>query len=125
MTPPVLRPLTVVAAACLVLACSDSPVSPDETRSAAWTLNAPSAHRPHGVVFVTSLGLFFDACAEPVPLPMHGEFQLIFNGRTEFGPGQLGFLNGRWWEDLNRNGVRDTADHFFFCPLALPGRVTP
>jgi hypothetical protein len=76
-------------------------------------------------VFVTSLGLFFDACAEPVPLPMHGEFQLIFNGRTEFGPGQLGFLNGRWWEDLNRNGVRDTADHFFFCPLVLPGRVTP
>ena len=123
MALPVQRSLTAAVAACLAFACSDSPVSPDETRSASWTLNAPSPDKPH-VIFVTSLGLFFDACAGPIQLPMHGEFQLIVNGRTEFGPGQLGFLNGRWWEDRNRNRVQDPDDHFFFCPLTLPGRVT-
>ena len=122
MTQPVLRSLTVVVAACLALACSDSPVSPDVTRSATWTANTS---RQPVVVFVVSQGLFFDACAEPTPLPMHGEFQLIVSGRTEFGPGQVGFLGGRWWEDLNRNGIQDQADHFFLCPLVTPGRVSP
>jgi hypothetical protein len=123
MTQPVLRSLTVVVATCLALACSDSPVSPDVTRSATWTAN-PSSESRAVVIFVVSQGLFFDACVQPTPLPMHGEFQLIFDNRTEFGPGQVGFQNGRWWEDLNRNGIKDAADAFFFCPLVGVGRVT-
>jgi hypothetical protein len=74
---------------------------------------------------VVSQGLFFTTCALEQRLSMQGEFQLVINGRTLFGPGQPGFLNGRWWEDLNRNGAQDQGDHFFLCPLLLPGRLTP
>jgi hypothetical protein len=54
-----------------------------------------------------------------------GTFQLIANGETEFGPGQPGYLGGRWWEeDLNDNGLQDPDDHYFLCPLLPPGRPT-
>jgi hypothetical protein len=56
---------------------------------------------------------------------MNGRFQLLVNGTTEFGPGDPGYLGGRWWEDLNGNGVQDEGDHFFLCPLLGPGRTTP
>ena len=124
MNQPMLRSLTIVGATCLALACSSSPTSPDVTRSAMWTANPSDEHQRPIVIFVVSQGLFFDACVQPAPLPMHGDFQLILNGRTEFGPGQVGFLNGRWWEDLNHNGIKDVADNFFFCPLVGLGRVT-
>ena len=58
-------------------------------------------------------------------LPMEGKFQLLENGVTEFGPGDPGYLGGRWWEDLNHNGIQDEGDHFFLCPLLPPGRPTP
>lgn len=125
MAQPMRRSLTAAVVAILATACSSSPVSPDVARSASWTANPSSPHRPPAVIFVISQGLFFDTCAAPAFLPMHGEFQLLFNGRTELGPGQVGFLNGRWWEDLNGDGNQDAGDHFFFCPLLLPGRVTP
>jgi hypothetical protein len=123
MTQPMLRALTIVCATCLALACSSSPTSPDVPRSATWTANPPEEQRPI-VIFVVSQGLFFDACVHPTPLPMLGDFQLILNGRTELGPGQVGFLNGRWWEDLNHNGIKDTSDRFFFCPIVGLGRIT-
>jgi hypothetical protein len=78
-----------------------------------------------GVVFVTSQGLYFDTFVAKDPLPMHGPFQLLANGQTEFGPGDPGYLGGRWWEDLNGNGAQDAGDHFFLCPLLPPGRTTP
>ncbi len=78
-----------------------------------------------GVVFVTSQGLYFDTFVTVDPLPMHGPFQLLVNGTTEFGPGDPGYLGGRWWEDLNGNGIQDAGDHFFHCPLLPPGRPTP
>jgi len=28
-----------------------------------------------------------------------------------------------WWEDLNGNGIQDSCDHFFLCPLLPPGRT--
>lgn len=128
------RRLTVLAAACLIAAaCSDSPTSPDageearttdEIRSATWTLNARS-DRNCGVIFVISQGLFFDTRLVTDRVTMHGEFQLLIAGRTAFGPGQPGFLNGRFFEDLNRNGIQDLADHFFVCSLITPGRLTP
>jgi hypothetical protein len=127
MTTPHLRKgLAAVLLACLATACSASPAAPGVTRSASWGLN-PSDERSHKpvVIFVISQGLFFDACVVREPLPMHGEFQLLVDNRTNLGPGMPGFLGGRWWEDLNRNGIQDQTDHFFFCPLVLPGRLTP
>ena len=81
--------------------------------------------RTPGVVFVTSQGLYYDTFVVKDPLPMAGKFQLLTNGQTEFGPGQPGYLGGRWWEDLNGNGIQDPEDHYFLCPLLPPGRSTP
>ena len=57
------------------------------------------------------------------PIPIEGPFQLL--GTTEFGPGDPGYLGGRWWEDLNENGIQDADVHFFHLPLFGPGRTTP
>jgi hypothetical protein len=78
-----------------------------------------------GVIYVTSQGLYYDTFAATDPLPMEGRFQLLENGQTEFGPGDPGYLGGRWWEDLNGNGIQDEGDHFFLCPLLGPGRESP
>ena len=116
--------------------CSNQPAAP--TSSAARDrVAAPAApatgnlspmrfgSRTPGVVFVTSQGLYYDTFVVKDPLPMEGPFQLLTNGQTEFGPGEPGYLGGRWWEDLNHNGVQDAGDHFFLCPLLPPGRSTP
>jgi hypothetical protein len=91
------------------------------------TAGATPGGRPasDGVIFVTSQGLYFDTFVVKDPLPMHGKFQLLVNGTTEFGPGDPGYLGGRWWEDQNANGVQDADDHYFLCPLLGPGRLTP
>jgi hypothetical protein len=78
-----------------------------------------------GSIFVTSQNLYYDTFVAKDPLPMHGPFQLLVNGTTEFGPGDPGYLGGRWWEDLNGNGVQDEGDHFFLCPLLPPGHPEP
>jgi hypothetical protein len=126
-----------VSLVCLVFvlagyACSSQPTGPSDgtTPSAALTdANAVSAarfgDRVPGVVYVTSQGLYYDTFVVKDPLPMHGKFQLLVNGQTEFGPGQPGYLGGRWWVDMNANGVQDAGDHFFLCPLLPPGRPTP
>ena len=127
MIPRFSRTSAALLLSCAVVACSDSPVSPDATRSASWsTVPVPELSRKHpSVIFVVSQGLFFTTCTVKQPLPMQGDFQLLINARTLFGPGQPGFLNGRWWEDLNGDGIQDQGDHFFLCPLLLPGRLTP
>jgi hypothetical protein len=81
--------------------------------------------RTPGVVYVTSQGLYYDTFVVKDPLPMEGRFQPLVDGETEFGPGQAGYLGGRWWVDTNGNGTQDEADHFFLCPLLPPGRPTP
>jgi hypothetical protein len=78
-----------------------------------------------GFVYVTSQGLYYDTFAAVDPLPMQGPFQLLEAGTTEFGPGDPGYLGGRWWEDLNGNRIQDQDDHYFLCPLLGPGRETP
>lgn len=78
-----------------------------------------------GTVFVTSQGLYYDTFVTKDPLPFEGKFQKLENGATEFGPGDPGYLGGRWWEDLNGNNVMDPDDHYFLCPLLGPGRPTP
>jgi hypothetical protein len=123
------------------LGCANQPTAPsglNSTQPVGSAAAAPAAtsqsttvtparfgSRTPGVVFVTSQGLYFDTFVVKDPLPMQGKFQLLTNGQTEFGPGQPGYLGGRWWEDLNGNGVQDADDHYFLCPLLPPGRPTP
>lgn len=77
-----------------------------------------------GVVYVSSQGLYFDTFVTANPLPMHGRFQKLENGVTEFGPGDPGYLGGRWWID-DGNGIMDENDTFLLCPLLGPGRTSP
>jgi hypothetical protein len=78
-----------------------------------------------GVVYVSSQGLYYDTFVTAESLPMHGPFQLLVDGVTEFGPGDPGYVGGRWWVDANGNGVQDEGDTFLLCPLLGPGRTTP
>jgi hypothetical protein len=44
---------------------------------------------------------------------------------TLYGPGDVGYLGGRWWVDVNGDNAMDEGDHFFMCPLLGPGRLDP
>lgn len=78
-----------------------------------------------GVVYVRSQGLYYDTFVTNDTLPMKGRFQKLENGETDFGPGDPGYLGGRWWVDVNGNNRMDEGDRFFLCPLLGPGRATP
>lgn len=78
-----------------------------------------------GEVYVTSQGLYYDTFVTTERLPMRGRFQLLVDGSTEFGPGDPGYLGGRWWIDVNGNGEQDQGDTFLLCPLLGPGRTSP
>lgn len=79
------------------------------------------------VVYVESQGLFYDSIVL-ADLPFRGNFQQLKPGEgpsglaTEFGPGDVGYLGGRWWVDANANGYMDDGDVYFLCPLIGPGR---
>ena len=119
--------------------CSSQPAAPTSlpassaaggaTGSGEAAITAQSARggRPAtlGVVYVTSQGLYYDTFVTAERLPMNGRFQLLANGQTEFGPGDPGYLGGRWWVDVNGNGMQDEGDDFLLCPLLPPGRSTP
>jgi hypothetical protein len=117
--------------------CSAQPTSPSEVSApssfATAAISGPGTavsdsrfgSRTPGVIYVTSQGLYYDTFVVKDPLPMEGRFQLLANNETEFGPGQPGYLGGRWWVDENGNGVQDANDHYFLCPLLPPGRTTP
>ncbi|MEZ4706328.1 MAG: hypothetical protein R3A44_03940 [Caldilineaceae bacterium] len=77
-----------------------------------------------GVVYVSSQGLYYDTFVSAQSLPMHGRFQKLESGVTEFGPGDQGYVGGRWWID-DGNGIMDKNDTFLLCPLLGPGRTAP
>ncbi|WKE64848.1 hypothetical protein PVT67_14420 [Gallaecimonas kandeliae] len=92
--------------------------------------NGHSRRSNGGVIYVTDQGLYYDTFAVVDAIPMQGRFQKLNpNGpmgpETEFGPGDPGYLGGRWWVDLNGNGYMDEEDMYFLCPLLGPGRETP
>jgi hypothetical protein len=99
----------------------------------AMTAFASPGGRPTSpiVVYVTSQGLYYDSIPGPT-LPMNGPFQLLEpeagphgGPQTEFGPGDPGYVGGRWWVDNgNTTGEMDSEDTFFLCPLLGPGRET-
>ncbi|HKI55271.1 MAG TPA: hypothetical protein VJ987_14190, partial [Anaerolineales bacterium] len=78
-----------------------------------------------GTVYVSSQGLYYDTFVTADSLPMHGRFQKLESGVTEFGPGSPGYLGGRWWIDNNGNNIQDEGDTFLLCPLLGPGRTSP
>jgi len=97
---------------------------------AAVSVIPASANRGNGelgVVYVTSQGLYYDTFVSAQELPMRGRFQKLdpINGTTEFGPGDQGYVGGRWWIDNNDNNEMDAEDTFLLCPLLGPGRETP
>jgi len=77
-----------------------------------------------GTVYVSSQGLYYDTFVTADPLPMEGPFQYLAGGVTEFGPGDQGYVGGRWWIDNNGNYIQDEGDTFLLCPLLGPGRTT-
>lgn len=105
-----------------LIACSpEAPMALDATPSLAKGGRAG----PIGTVYVRSQGLYFDTFVPVEELPMQGRFQLLENGETDYGPGDPGYLGGRWWVDVNGNGMQDEGDRFLLCPLLGPGRATP
>jgi len=82
-----------------------------------------------GIIYVMSQGLYFDTIGLS-DLPPHGRFQQLWpdapNGATTlYGPGDVGYLGGRWWVDVNGDGEMNEGDKFFLCPLLGPGRSEP
>jgi hypothetical protein len=105
-----------------VMGCSSgTPADPMNTPS----LDKGGRAGPIGTVYVRSQGLYYDTFVSAEQLPMHGRFQKLENGETDFGPGDPGYLGGRWWIDGNGNGIQDAGDTFLLCPLLPPGRPTP
>jgi len=85
---------------------------------------------PHGqpVVYVTSQSLAYDSIVlTDVPFVEGAPYQLLEIGegptglQTEFGPGDMGYVGGRWWVDVNGDGEMGAEDAFFVCPLLGPG----
>ena len=60
-------------------------------------------------------------------LPANGRFQQLIPTSdgltTEYGPGDRGYLGGRWWLDANGDGMMNDGDAFFLCPLLGPGQA--
>jgi hypothetical protein len=77
-------------------------------------------------IYVTGQGKVYQSIVGP-NLPSNGPFQkLEMDGptglQTEFGPGDTGYVGGRWWVDKNGNNEMDPGvDAFFSCPLIGPG----
>ena len=82
------------------------------------------------VVYVTGQGLYYDSIITADNIPNKGPFQKLEMGpnglQTEFGPGDQGYVGGRWWldnPDMGTQGVQDAYDTYFLCPLLGPGRA--
>lgn len=92
-----------------------------------YSVEAMARGRGHGAlgtVYVTSQNLYFDTFVSAEQLPPHGRFQKLVNGVTEFGPGDPGYLGGRWWID-DGDGIMGPEDTYLLCPLLPPGRLNP
>jgi hypothetical protein len=82
-------------------------------------------------VLVTGQDLVYDSIVTADPLPWNGQdnWQLLTadntnraTASTQFGPGDVGYFGGRWYEDTDGTPGPSAEDHFFLCPLLGPGR---
>ncbi len=94
----------------------------------AWSTSASAGRGDGPIIYVTGQSLFYDSIVQ-ADLPPRGPFQELqmggpspFGLQTEFGPGDPGYLGGRWWLDVNGDGEMDEEDKYFSCPLLGPGR---
>jgi hypothetical protein len=84
-----------------------------------------SSGRPGSGLTVTveSTGLTYDSIVT-AQVPPHGRFQKLISVdgdlTTAYGPGDRGYLGGRWWLDANGNDAMDEGETFV-CPLLGPG----
>lgn len=78
-----------------------------------------------GVVYVSGQDLYYDTFVTVQELPMKGRFQKLENGVTPYGPGDQGYVGGRWWVDVNGDDIMDEGDNYLLCPLLGPGRTSP
>ena len=118
----------LLAPIALLAACADGPAPTEpalETSLQASKTAIGGRAGALGVVYVSSQGLYYDTFVSAETLPPHGPFQALADGVTEFGPGDPGYLGGRWWIDANMNGVQDPGDVYLLCPLLPPGRTEP
>ena len=80
------------------------------------------------VVYVTGQGLYYDSIITADNIPNRGPFQELIptdDGlTTEFGPGDQGYVGGRWFIDTDGVEGRSDGDTFFICPLLGPGFET-
>jgi hypothetical protein len=81
-------------------------------------------------IYVIGQQLFYDSIVTADPLPQKGPFQKFVPGgpsglMTQYGPGDPGYVGGRWWIDVNGDNQMDSGDRYFACPLLGPGRVDP
>lgn len=91
----------------------------------AMTASANRGDGALGVVYVYGQGLYYDTFVSATVLPNRGPFQKLEpGGATEYGPGDRGYVGGRWWID-DGDGVRGDEDTFLLCPLLGPGRLLP
>ena len=96
--------------------------------------NGPPSHVNDGTVGmiqVTSYGTIWYTIVPKNPIVYNGHnggsFQQLdpttTPASTPYGPGDVGYRGGRWWVDVNGNGVMDPegpetgGDHYFLCPL--------
>ena len=121
------KTLLLLAPMALLLGCDNEPATPLAPEVSAQFSKTAKGGRAGalGVVYVSGQGLYYDTFVSASSLPMHGRFQKLENGVTEFGPGDPGYLGGRWWIDVNDDGVQNEGDVFLLCPLLPPGRATP
>jgi hypothetical protein len=107
-----------------------SPVAPAQAQGPVMGAPPPGAARTGGpVIYVRGQDLYYDSIVL-AGLPNKGPFQKLEMGagialETDFGPGDMGFVGGRWWIDANANDEMDDEDVYFLCPLLGPGREAP
>lgn len=89
---------------------------------------------PTGVIYVVNQDLFFDTIGL-TDLPVYGPFQPlcvfldefgeIAFAMTDFGPGDPGYVGGRWEAFIYDVDMNLVAVRYFECPLLGPGRENP
>jgi hypothetical protein len=103
------------------------------TFAAPIVLAGPPGHLKEdpAYVYVTSQEKYYRTIVPVSPdkgLPVTGPFQLLEMAgpsglQTEFGPGDQGYVGGRWWVDVTGDG-HTPDDLYFLCPLLGPALDT-
>lgn len=114
--------MPVVVAAVMVLAMGAMTVLADRAEA----VKPPTTPPPRVVVYVESQGLCYESIVTAQNLPPHGPFRTLAPDLdetcgedsliTEFGPGDQGYVGGRW---ILPDGRR------FMCPLIGGGYLPP